>query len=161
MKMLVVCAATLAFAVSACGSDAADDHAEPIDSAGESSASAASETYEPAVPPVDLGTQVPSTDQTTEPTKSLVPERTYSLDIGTHCGVAVLSRNVHDQRWTTDEADGATDWMPPEWLAEGPGAVLTVLVVLSTGQSHLTVTYNDRAVVYRPLTPRDPVTFCD
>ncbi len=155
-----MCAVAVGVTVSGCGSEARESQARANVSVGTSAESSLPATYEPAAPPVDP-TQVPSTDPITEPPKLLVTGRTYSLDIGTHCGVGVLSRNVHGLAWMTDEANGATGWMPSEWLPQRRGyEVLTVLVVLSADESQLTATYNERAIVYRKVTPDDPVFLC-
>ena len=86
----------------------------------------------------------------------------YALQINTHCGAAVLSRTVHGVSWRTDEANGSTgDWLPSEWVSTDRAAnLLEVLVVISADESQLTVTYGDRAVVYRRSTTDDPEFVC-
>ena len=162
MRTLVACVAALVVSSSACGSTAPDEHGAGGATTEVNAGAPPPETYEPAAPPVDR-VQVPDTtgppSEAAAP-KLLIPGRTYSLDIGTHCGVAVLSRDVHGHSWRTDEAEASTGWTPPEWVHPTHLELLTVLVVLSADESRLTATYNGRSVVYRKVTAADPVFSC-
>lgn len=75
--------------------------------------------------------------------------------IGTHCGVGFLSTSANGRWWRTDEAPEEGDWIPPEWSSATSASGLLVELMLSADGNMLTVTYNDRAVVYAPTELRE------
>ena len=94
---------------------------------------------------------------------SLARDQSYLLEVGTHCGVAVLGVPINGIFWRTDEANSAAgDWMPTEWsdsLANGQ-QLLTIEVSLSAGGRTLSATATGRSVSYRPVTDADPTALC-
>lgn len=87
----------------------------------------------------------------------------YLLEVGTHCGVAVLGVPINGTFWRTDEANGATgDWMPNEWsgtLAHGQ-QLLTIEVSLSADGRTLSATAAGKSVSYRAVTDADSTALC-
>jgi hypothetical protein len=162
---VIVWQTVVVLGITACGSTSSTD-------ASTAASAAAVETYEAAAPPLDELRQLPGVPITTppvvdgtapaEPTKMLVPGRTYSLEVNTHCGVATLGREVHGQMWWTDESDTPSGWMPSEWrsASQQETQMITLLVVLSADESQLAASYAGRTVVYRPMTSRDPFAPC-
>lgn len=122
-----------------------------------------------AVPLVLVGCSSESarTDRTSVPVLSadgsLPLGQPYMLEVGTHCGVAVLGLAIDSQFWRTDEANSAAgDWMPQEWSDSlGPGQqLITIEVLLSGDGTKLTASAAGRSVSYRPVTDDDPTALC-
>ena len=104
-----------------------------------------------------------TSDPSVLPTNGRVPvNRSFIFEVGSLCGVGRLGLPVDGRFWTTDEATGDPDWMPPEWAAtQNAGANLIMVTVrLSTDGGQLAATLAGRTVVYRPLTTSDPVVPC-
>lgn len=84
------------------------------------------------------------------------------LEVGTLCGVEVISAS--GSFWRTDDPGAAStaDWIPVEWSETlGRGDQLLVFeVLLSEDESVLTASLRERMVTYRPLTPEDPEFLC-
>ena len=102
-------------------------------------------------------------DPSVLPTNGRVPvNQSFIFEVGSLCGVGRLGLPVDGRFWTTDEAKGDADWMPPEWAAtQKAGAnLITVTVRLTSDRRQLTATLAGRTVVYRPLTTSDPVVPC-
>ena len=96
------------------------------------------------------------------PGETVPPGVARRVEIGTHCGVAVLGARINEVTWIADEAAGATDWLPDEWAAAlAPGReLLEVEVELAEDGGELRATAADRTVVYRPAGPSDVVPGC-
>lgn len=97
------------------------------------------------------------------PTNGSVPAgRSFSFEVGSHCGVGWLGLPVDGRFWITDEAKNERDWMPQEWAAtQSAGAgLITITVELSDDREELTASLAGRSVVYRPQDPNDSAVEC-
>ena len=124
----MACVAVLSLAAGCSRDDGANDQA----------------TSEPRVDVFSVGEPLPTAE-------------TVLLEVGTHCGVEVISAS--GSNWRTDEPGPVPneDWIPVEWseaLAQR-GGLLVLEVLLSEDQSILTASAGGRTVTYRPLTPEE------
>jgi hypothetical protein len=109
---------------------------------------AASELPDSA-PPVEIG-DVNGSDADTLEGPQLEPGESELFELGTHCGVGILSSSFNGQWWRTAEAPEEGDWIPAEWSSPTSPSGLVVELLLSADGDTLTATYNGRPVVYTP-----------